>query len=383
VATALALVYPQATARGLGVGNRCVSGADSAYMGDPHRVEQVLINLLSNAVKFTPPGGRLEVECGVTDAPSADARLAEGAEGPGGSPLCWCYVRVADTGPGVAPEMRGAIFDPFVQAEPPAHGAGGNGAGGNGTLDSAPDAAAAASGASPNPYTRTHGGTGLGLAISRRLARLMGGDVTLDAGGGPGATFTLWLPAPPAVRAAATGEPAGCTTDERRTGLRHVAGLGRAGAVLRNGGPAVVAAVSRRLRAELAAPSAATLPAAELEGHLGTLLAEVARALVLIEEAGGETTRTLRDGTEMQRVLAERHGAQRAALGWSEADHRREFAILNAEVEGALRSALGAAPVVDAPDATDAGLAGAIEVVARLLGHVERAGERARRTALV
>ena len=388
-ATALAIVYPQATARGLGVSNRCVAGADAAYMGDPHRVRQILVNLLSNAVKFTPPGGRIEVECGVTDLPSAVARLATSEAG---AAPCWCYLRVTDTGPGVAPEMREAIFDPFVQADVPRPG---NGAGtGARTCTSAVDTPASASGAaapgtSANPYTRAHGGTGLGLAISRRLARLMGGDVTLETEPGTGATFTLWLPAPPGVRATATGEPAGCTTDDRRTGLRHVVGLARAGETLRDRAPAVVQAVMRRLRGEVESPSATTVTDAELEHHLGTLLAEFARSLVLIEEAGGETTRTLRDGTDIQRVLAERHGAQRAALGWSEADHRREVAILREEVERVPRAApmggedANGAPAGDPAGDPAPGQAGAVEVVARLLAHVERAGERARRAATV
>ena len=44
-------------------------------------------------------------------------------------------------------------------------------------------------------YTRTHPGTGLGLTISRRLARLMGGDLTVESVQGEGSRFTLWLPA--------------------------------------------------------------------------------------------------------------------------------------------------------------------------------------------
>jgi signal transduction histidine kinase len=49
-------------------------------------------------------------------------------------------------------------------------------------------------------YTRAHAGTGLGLTISRRLARLMGGDLTVESVQGEGSRFTLWLPAAEMVR---------------------------------------------------------------------------------------------------------------------------------------------------------------------------------------
>jgi PAS domain S-box-containing protein len=342
VAGSLALLHPQANARSLSVTNRCAADVDAAYLGDPHRVQQVLANLLSNAVKFTPVGGRIDVECGLTELPDEAARLADAGDG---GATCWCYVRVADSGPGIAAEQQEAVFEPFVQAT-----------------------------SSSSAYTREHGGTGLGLAISRRLARLMGGDVTLQSEVGAGATFTLWLPAPPEVRRTATGEPAGCTTDERRSERRHVAGLLRAGTALRDQATALVVQHVQRLRAEPDVPGAATSPDSELEDHLGTLVTEVARALVLMGEAGGEPSRALRDGTEIQRVLAERHGAQRAALGWPERAHRRELALLRERVESLLRDALAGHPEEADADAV-------VAIAARLLAFVERVGERARRSA--
>jgi signal transduction histidine kinase len=72
---------------------------------------------------------------------------------------------VEDTGPGVPSNRLEAIFEPFVQAD--------------------------------MALTRAHGGTGLGLTISRRLARLMGGDVTARSELGIGSSFFLWLPAAP------------------------------------------------------------------------------------------------------------------------------------------------------------------------------------------
>jgi signal transduction histidine kinase len=155
VDAALSLVGPQASARGHRVDYACRYSRDLWYYGDEGRVRQILVNLLSNAVKFTDPGGMITVSCAADAAPESDARLRNG--GP------YVSVRVADTGPGIAAEHHEAVFDPFVQLE--------------------------------TGRTRTRGGTGLGLAISRQLARLMGGDLTLESEPGEGSAFTLWLPA--------------------------------------------------------------------------------------------------------------------------------------------------------------------------------------------
>jgi signal transduction histidine kinase len=132
-----------------------------AAWGDEARVRQILISLLSNAVKFTETHGeeegRVTVSIGSAAQPSPEARL------PGDGP--WIYIRVEDTGPGVPGDRIEAIFEPFVQAD--------------------------------MTLTRAYGGTGLGLAISRRLARLMGGDVTARSEVGIGSAFFLWLPAAP------------------------------------------------------------------------------------------------------------------------------------------------------------------------------------------
>jgi len=117
----------------------------------------VLVNLLSNAVKFTPSGGRVIVDCGRVKRPTVEIEATTDGE--------WTYLAVEDSGIGIAPEMQERIFQPFVQGD--------------------------------GGYTRAHPGTGLGLTISRRLARLMGGDLTVESVQGEGSRFALWLPAPP------------------------------------------------------------------------------------------------------------------------------------------------------------------------------------------
>jgi signal transduction histidine kinase len=124
---------------------------DLTIRADKEKVEQILLNLLSNAAKFTPPGGSIEVACAMREDRSDVV-----------------FIRVTDTGIGIAEDKLASIFEPFVQVN----------AG----------------------HTRQAEGTGLGLAISRDLATGMGGDLRVRSTLGAGSSFTLTLPsAPPAT----------------------------------------------------------------------------------------------------------------------------------------------------------------------------------------
>jgi PAS domain S-box-containing protein len=111
---------------------------------DAARVRQILSNLVSNAVKYTREG-RVSVD--------ACESAGDGAHRDGIS------ITVTDTGPGIAAEKQETIFQEFTRLDPNA------------------------------PH-----GAGVGLAISRRIARLLGGDVTVASEDGRGSRFTLWLP---------------------------------------------------------------------------------------------------------------------------------------------------------------------------------------------
>ena len=128
-----------------------VSDAPIVVHTDPARVRQVVENLLSNAIKYTPAPGRITVRT-VVEERRGDAR----APGRGR----WASVRVSDTGPGIPAAMQDVVFDEFARLDDHAG----------------------------------MKGHGLGLAISRRIARLLGGDLGIADGEGPGATFVLWLP---------------------------------------------------------------------------------------------------------------------------------------------------------------------------------------------
>jgi PAS domain S-box-containing protein len=327
VAAALSLVHPQAEAKGIRLVDGREGGAGIAYVGDEARVRQILVNLLTNAVKFTPSGGRITISCEAVTGQAAAGRApsGDGAPGsaPGSAPLGdgpWAAVRVEDTGVGIAPAEQERVFEPFHQVE----------AG----------------------HTRAQGGTGLGLAISRRLARLMGGDLTLESQPGAGSTFTLWLAAD--TRPDSTGEEAGgapATTADATVGeaLRAPApppaGLAAAGAFLRERLERVLEDYVARLRRDPALPpSVRTMPAAELEDHGITFLGDLVQSLVAIEQAGGAGSDIVRDGTEIQRLVAELHARQRARLGWTEAQLARDFAHHADALEAMARRRTAATP---------------------------------------
>ncbi|MBU1384560.1 MAG: response regulator [Alphaproteobacteria bacterium] len=133
----------QAEAKGLNFSTRFEGEAPAVVRGDPLRVCQVIHNLLSNAVKFTDIG---EVTYTVRSERIGDDRVR-------------FEFSVRDSGAGISPDDLARLFQPFTQV----------------------DASS----------TRRFGGTGLGLTISRRMANIMGGDISVVSTVGEGSTFTF------------------------------------------------------------------------------------------------------------------------------------------------------------------------------------------------
>ena len=300
---ALALVRPQASGRLLALEDGTADAAGLRFVGDEYRVRQILANLLSNAIKFTPAGGRIRLEC----------RALPAAGGSGAGELAFV---VSDTGEGVRPEDAERIFEPFIQ------GAAG--------------------------LTRPHGGTGLGLPISRRLARLMGGDVTVEgAPSGGGAIFTLRLPAgsslPAAQAAPAEAAPDGIARaagESERTAARR--GLATAGeTLLRQIAPTVEEFV-RQARADAELAVTREMTDVDVADHLGTLLIDVANSLsILADGSRGDHGQLLADGNRIQRMIGELHGAQRQRLGWTEMQLAREGRLVREVCLASMAKALG------------------------------------------
>lgn len=136
-----AIIAPLVADRGLAL---CVDVPDGplAVQTDPQKVRQILVNLLSNATKFTQRGT-------ITLGASREGRQL--------------LVYVRDTGIGISEQNLQRIFEPFWQVE--------------------------------QQVTRRISGAGLGLTVSRRLAHMLGGELTVESAPGRGSTFTLQLPA--------------------------------------------------------------------------------------------------------------------------------------------------------------------------------------------
>lgn len=147
VADIALLMAPMAEEKGLRLVTDLPRLALPPLRGDMGKLRQILFNLVSNAVKFTDRG-EVRITVSLDGQPDAD-------------PVRLCFT-VSDTGRGIAPDAQEWIFEAFQQGDP--------------------------------QTARTHGGTGLGLTISRRLAGMMGGELTVASEVGHGATFTLQLP---------------------------------------------------------------------------------------------------------------------------------------------------------------------------------------------
>ncbi|HIK90669.1 MAG TPA: response regulator [Planctomycetes bacterium] len=138
-----ALMRVRAVAKGLPLQIEYAGEIPETIQCDPTRLRQILINLVGNAIKFTETGQVRIV-----------TRLAKSASGRPN-----LKIEVIDTGIGMTPDQMKSMFQPFTQADA--------------------------------STTREFGGTGLGLTISKRLAEMLGGDITISSCPGEGSTFTV------------------------------------------------------------------------------------------------------------------------------------------------------------------------------------------------
>jgi signal transduction histidine kinase len=327
VDAAMVLAQPQAEARGLTLVVPSHLPHDVRFVGDRERALQILVNLLSNAVKFTAPGGTVRLDVVQDERPPESKELIGATH--------WLALRVTDTGIGIHAENLERIFSPFVQGD--------------------------------RGHTRRTDGTGLGLTISRRLARLMHGDVVVQSVLGEGSAFTLWLPAPDESAAesaeAAAAPIAGLS--ERTRGLRAV------GDTLMHEIEAIIDAFVARLREEPLTPVAAKLKYSQLADHVGAMLADIASALVTLEDSAGTPTMLLSDAADLQRFIADRHGVQRARLGWTSEALARQHVILREETERAIRRSF-----------TDPALASQVDEAVRVVDRYLEQGTETSRRAL-
>src|SRR5207249_835420 len=138
----ISIMRPRAIDKVLEMRADFIGAIPRTITSDPVRLRQILVNLLGNAVKFTNGGSvQLRTRCQTINGAS---RL---------------IFQVQDTGIGMDTAQAARLFQPFTQAD--------------------------------ESTTRKFGGTGLGLAISQRLARLLGGEITIESQPEAGSTFTV------------------------------------------------------------------------------------------------------------------------------------------------------------------------------------------------
>ena len=157
----------RATAKSLALSSSIEAGLPERLVGDPLRLEQILLNFIGNAIKFSE-AGEVTVHARLADAGARDAADTE---------RLLLRIEVKDQGIGLSAEQQARLFQSFSQAD--------------------------------DSTSRRFGGTGLGLAIARRLARRMGGDVGVVSEPGAGSTFwmTALLERPGATPAGTAGSP--------------------------------------------------------------------------------------------------------------------------------------------------------------------------------
>lgn len=163
VEQAVGALGPALAEKELRIATELPAGLPEVY-ADAERIGQVLRNLLANAITHTPAGGAITV-CAV-QATSDEGRKTKD-QGTASQPFASCpssfvLIKVADTGPGIAPEQLGLVFERFFRADP--------------------------------SRARATGGAGLGLAIVRQLVEAHGGQVWAESAPGEGATFLFTLP---------------------------------------------------------------------------------------------------------------------------------------------------------------------------------------------
>ncbi|HEV7300516.1 MAG TPA: PAS domain S-box protein [Tepidisphaeraceae bacterium] len=137
------------------------TGVPDTVLTDPTRLRQILMNLVSNAIKFTDRG---HVRIVLRTLPeSMDGTIGSTAGNTGDPRSVRLAFDVIDSGVGLSAEQQSVLFEAFTQAD--------------------------------TSHTRRFGGTGLGLTISRKLARMLGGDITITGDTGSGSTFSATITA--------------------------------------------------------------------------------------------------------------------------------------------------------------------------------------------